>query len=67
MELNPTASVTRFLTQIPFNHLNIMGYHQEGHMVMGMHMEDQLEEVRLGLYINPHRRLIKYEQIRMIN
>ncbi|MNC72837.1 hypothetical protein D3C75_1239490 [compost metagenome] len=44
-----------------------MRHHQERHVVMRMHMQDQFEESGLRLGINPDRRFVQYQQIRMID
>lgn len=43
VEIDFTICLYRLIAQIALDHVDIMRHHQEGHVVMGMHMEDELK------------------------
>ena len=67
IKLDAAAYLLRLCSKIRLNHVHIMGNHDEGHMMMLMHMLDHSKETNLRFNINTYRRLIQDEQLRVVN
>ena len=59
VEIDFTVLLNRLAAEVVLHHVDIMRDHQKGHVVMGMHVHNQLEESGLGLGVNTDGRLIQ--------
>lgn len=67
VEVDFTVTLYRLIAQVALDHIDVMRHHQEGHVVMGMHVENEFKKSRLRLRINPHCRFVQNQQIRMVD
>lgn len=67
VEIDFAVFLNRLLPQIIFDHVDVMRHHQESHMMMGVHMHNEIEKPGLRFGINTDGRFVQNEQIRMVD